>query len=128
MLPAQQGSVGTSALLTMLPFGALLVLCCHLFDSAVQVVGLGAFTPRLVLAPLIIYVVYSAWAKLLGAVPNIWNGVLYVPSLSAGPLLLARMRLSYCFRRLTHALYRAGYAGMVLCGWLAAGWFIDVMP
>ena len=83
MLPAQQGSVGTSALLTMLPFGALLVLCCHLFDSAAQVVGLGAFAPRLFLAPLIIYVVHSAWARLLGAVPNIWNGILYVPSCSA---------------------------------------------
>eukprot|EP01043_Picozoa_sp_COSAG02_P025137 COSAG02_NODE_1402_length_12818_cov_18.233352_6_plen_110_part_00 len=78
MLPAQQGSVGTSALLTMTPFGALLVLCCHLLDSAAQVVGLGAFAPRLVLAPLIMYIVYSAWTRLLGAVPSIWNAILYV--------------------------------------------------
>lgn len=78
MLPAQQGSVGTSALLTMLPFGALLVLCCHLFDSAAQVVGLGAFIPRLMLAPFLLYIAYIAWERLLGAVANIWNGVLYV--------------------------------------------------
>lgn len=92
MLPVQQGSVGTSALLMLLPFGGLLVLCCHLLDSAAQAVGLGAFAPRLALAPLIMYIVYSAWARLLGRVPNAWNAVLYVRSLSVSPHAVAASR------------------------------------
>ena len=125
MLPAQQGSVGTSALLTMIPFGALLVLCCHLFDSAAQgVLGLGAFAPRLVLAPLIVYIVYSAWTRLLGAVPNIWNAVLYVLCRSA--LLVPYPSLLLIVPPPDPSIVcRVGYAGTVLCGWLVAGWFID---
>ena len=62
----------------LLPFGGLLVLFCHLTDSAAQAVGLGAFAPRLALAPLLVYIVYSAWARLLGRVTSVWNAVLYV--------------------------------------------------
>lgn len=86
MLPTQQGSVGTSALMTMLPFGSLGVLCCHLIDSAAQAIGVGALATRLALSPLIVYTVYSAWTKLLGGAAIGWNLLLCVSLAPSKPV------------------------------------------
>jgi hypothetical protein len=48
-------------------------------------------------------------------------------SRSMSPPTCSRRHCSrFCY--LTHALCRVGYAGVVLCGWLAVGWFIDAAP
>lgn len=93
-LPMKQGAVGTAAICILMPFGAGAVLVCHML-ATLSAPLLGAFLPRILISPGIVYGVIRAWGALLGMEATFFN-------------LLIVLWVTLC-----------------TTGWVAAGWFAE---